>query len=96
MKNQLLYPNRRFGISATILIICAGLAYWELGFGLPNDGGFAWDEPIMLALYSLRQPWLDTFFLLVTHTGGYLIVIPVLAMFVYLWRRSERITAVFT
>jgi len=94
MKGLLLYPNRRFGIAAVILIICAGLLYWELGVGLSSQGGFAWDEPIMLALYSLRQPWLDQLFIAITHSGGILIVVPVLAMFVYLWRRSEKITAV--
>ena len=94
MKRALNYPNRRFGLVTIILIICAGLVYWELGYGLPDDGGFAWDEPIMLALYSLRQPWLDSFFLFVTRTGDILIVIPALAMSVYFWRCSERITAV--
>jgi undecaprenyl-diphosphatase len=85
---------RRFGISAVLLIICAGLVYWELGFGLLEDGGFAWDEPIMLALYSLRKPWLDSFFLFVTRSGEILIVVPVLAMILYLLRRGEWITAV--
>jgi undecaprenyl-diphosphatase len=93
VKDLLLYPTRQLGILAIIMIICAGLLYWELGFGLLNNGGFVWDEPILLALYSLRQPWLDAFFLFVSRSGDLVIVIPVLAMFVYLWRRSERITA---
>ena len=93
MKKLLLYPTRRFGITAAILIICAGLVYWELGFGLPENGGFVWDEPIMLGLYSLRQPWLDTFFLFVSRSGDFLIVIPAVAMLAYLGRRHEWITA---
>ncbi len=94
MKNLLLYPSRQFSAAALIMVICAGLVYWELGFGLLNDVGFAWDESIMLALYSLRQPWLNAFFLFITRSGDVLIVIPVLAILAYLWRRSERITAV--
>ena len=49
----------------------------------------------MLALHSLSRPWLDTLFLMITQTGGsILIVFPVLGMLIYLWRRSEKITAV--
>ena len=95
MKNLLLFPTRKFGILSTILIIGASLVYWGLGFGLYEDGGFVWDKPLMLVLHSLSRPWLDTLFLMITQTGGsILLVFPVLAMLIYLWRRSEKITAV--
>ncbi len=93
-QNPILYPLRRFGAAAAILIICAGLLYWELAVGVSSEQSFLWDEPIMLALHSLSQPWLDMTFYYITKTAEILMVIPVLAMFVYLWRRSERITAV--
>ncbi len=48
----------------------------------------------MLAVYSLSQPWLDTFFRFVTNTAAELVVLPVLAMVIYLWRRWERITPI--
>ncbi len=94
MEKSLLYPLRRFGAAAVILIICAALLYWELGVGLQLEGGFVWDKPIMLALYSLHQPWLDMMFYYITKTAELFIILPVLAMFIYLWRRSEKITAV--
>jgi len=95
MKKLLLSPIHSFGASATILTIGASLVYWGLGFGLYEDGGLGWDEPLMLAVHSLSQPWLDRLFLMITQTGGsILIVFPVLAMLIYLWRRSEKITAI--
>jgi len=94
MEKSVYYPLRKFGAAAVILILCAALLYWELGISLQSDGGFAWDEPIMLALHSLSGPWLDTIFYYITKTGDIFIIIPVLAMFIYLWRRSEKITAV--
>jgi len=94
MEKSLLYPIRKFGVLATIVILSAGLLYWNLAVGVFLERGFVWDEPIMLALHSLSQPWLDTLFLAVTQTADLLVAIPVLAMFIYLWRRSERITAV--
>ena len=78
----------------TILITCAILVYWLLGFGLYQDGWFAWDAPIMLALHSLSRPWLDTLFSAVTHTVQVWIALPIGAILVYLWRRKEKITAV--
>lgn len=88
----LVYPARRFG-PAAVVIICAALLYWELAIGVTRNEGFFIDEPLMLALHSLSQPWLDTFFKFVTRTGDLLVAIPVLAMVIYLWRRSERRTA---
>jgi membrane-associated phospholipid phosphatase len=93
VRNVLLFPTRTLGLSGTILIICAGIVYWELGFGLLEDGGFLWDERLLVALHSLSQPWLDRLFIAITHTGDILLVLPVLAMSIYLWRRSGKITA---
>jgi undecaprenyl-diphosphatase len=95
MNKLFLFPIQSFGPSATILIIGASLVYWGLGFGLYEDGGFVWDEPLMLTLHSLSRPWLDTLFLMITQTAGsILILLPVLGMLIYLGRRSEKITAV--
>ena len=87
------FPIRIFGVPATLLLIGAILVYWQLGFGLSENGGFAWDEPLMLDLHRLSRPWLSTLFYAITRTGDILIVFPVLAMVIYLWRRSEKITA---
>ena len=94
MNRLLTLPNRSFGVTAVFVLIVSALIYYGLGFGLVEDSGFAWDEQMMLALNEMRQPWLNNFFLFVTRTGDILIVIPVLAMLVYLWRRGEWITAV--
>ena len=88
MENSILYPIRKFGASAVVCMLCAGLLYWELAVGVYLEKGFVWDEALMLALHSLSQPWLDTFFMAFTRTGDILVVIPVTAMFIYLWRRS--------
>lgn len=93
MKNPFLYPTRRFGAASVFLILCAGLVYWELGEGVSSAEGFVWDEPLMLTLHSLSQPWLDNFFLAISHTADILLALPIVAMFIYLWRRSEKITA---
>jgi len=94
LNKSILYPIRRFGVAAAIIIICAVLVYWQLAAGVSLEKGFFIDEPIMLALHELSRPWLDSFFLFVTRTGDMLVAIPVLAMFIYLWRRSEKTTAV--
>jgi len=94
MKNALLYPVRKLGLPAILVLMFSGLVYWMLGFGLKEDGWFAWDLTIMLALHSWSQPVLDQLFLVITHTVQVLMVVPLLAMFIYLWRRSEKITAV--
>lgn len=93
MNRLISFPIRTFGIPATLLMISAILIYWGLGFGLHEEGGFAWDGPVMLALHSLSQPWLDSLFYAITRTGDVLTVVPVLAMVIYLWRRSEKVTA---
>jgi undecaprenyl-diphosphatase len=74
-------------------LISAAILYWELAVGVSSEQGFIWDAPIMLALHSLSQPWLDHLFYWITKTGDLLLFIPLLAMFFYLWRRSEKITA---
>jgi len=94
MKNALLYPVRKLGLPAVLLLLVSGLVYWLLGFGLKEDGWFAWDITLMLALHGLNQPWLDQLFLAITHTAQVFIVVPLLVMVIYLWRRSERITAI--
>jgi len=93
LKNALLYPVRKLGLPAILLLMFSGLVYWWLGFGLKEDGWFAWDLTIMLELHSFSQPWLDQLFLAITHTVQVFMVVPLLAMLVYLWRQSERITA---
>jgi undecaprenyl-diphosphatase len=93
MDRSLLYPLRGFGSAAAIIVICAALVYWELSVGVYLEEGFFIDQPIMLALHSLSRPWLDSFFLFITRTGDILLAIPVRAMVIYLWRRSERTTA---
>ena len=94
MEESVLYPVRKFGVAAAILLLCAAVLFWELAVGVHLQRGFVWDEPIMLALHRLGQPWLDALFMAITRTGDILVVLPIAAMFIYLWRRSEKITAV--
>lgn len=94
MDRSIYYPIRKFGVPAALLILCAGLLYWQLAVGVRLENGFSWDAPIMLSLHSLSQPWLDKFFYFVTETAAEWVVLPVLAMVFYLWRRSEKTTAV--
>ena len=94
MEISILYPIRKFGALAVVLMLCAGLLYWELAEGVYLEKGFVWDEKLMLALHSLSQLWLDTLFMAVTRTGDILVANPVLIIFIYLWRRTEKITAV--
>lgn len=93
MDRSIFYPLRKFGVTAVILIMSAALLYWHLAVGVSLEGGFVWDAPIMLAVHSLSQPWLDSFFLFVTSTAAEWVVLPALAMTLYLWRRSEKTTA---
>ncbi|MDX1417444.1 MAG: phosphatase PAP2 family protein [Candidatus Promineifilaceae bacterium] len=93
-KSTLLYPIRHLGAAAVIIIICAALLYWDLAVGVNLERGFAWDEPIMLALHNLSRPWLDHAFFFATESAALLAAIPVLIVFIYLWRRGDRITAV--
>jgi hypothetical protein len=88
MEKSLLYPIRKFGAVAAIFMLSAGIVFWELAVGVYSEKGFVWDESLMLALHSLSQPWLDTLFYAITRTGDILIVFPLAAMFIYLWRRS--------
>ena len=88
------YPIRKFGALAVIFMLSASLLYWELAEGVYLENGFVWDTSLMLALHSLSQPWLDTVFFGITRTGDILIVLPLATMLIYLWRRSEKITAV--
>ena len=75
-------------------MLSAGMLFWKLAEGVYLETGFVWDKPLMLAIHSLSQPWLDTVFFGFTRTGDILIVLPLAAMFIYLWRRSEKTTAV--
>jgi undecaprenyl-diphosphatase len=94
MEYSILYPIRKFGAAAAIFMLCAGILFWELAVGVNSEKVFVLDESLMLALHDLSQPWLDGLFYAITRTGDLLIVIPMSAMFIYLWRRSEKITAV--
>ena len=47
----------------------------------------------MQVLYNLRQPWPNASFLAISRTGDFLILLPVAAMCIYLWRRSEKMIA---
>jgi undecaprenyl-diphosphatase len=94
MDRSLLYPVRKFSIVSLILIMSAMIVYWQLAIGISLARGFAWDEPNMMAIHSARQPWLDRLFHFATTTAEEWAALPVLAMVIYLWRRSEKITAV--
>ncbi len=85
--------NVRHWIIAVLIILCAGILFWELAVGIQQEEGFAWDEDLMLSLHELNHPWLDNLFTAITHTAGPFILVPITVTFVYLWRRSEKIAA---
>jgi len=83
----------RHWIIAALIILCAGILFWELAVGIQLEEGFAWDVNLMLSLHEVSRPWLDTLFKAVTQTAGPIILLPITVTFVYLWRRSEKIAA---
>ena len=85
--------NIKRWIIAALIMLSAGILFWELAIGIQLEEGFAWDVELMLALESLHRPWLDTVFKAITHTAGPLILIPIVLTVVYLWRRSEKLAA---
>lgn len=76
-----------------IVPLTAVTLFLELAEDVWFREGFAWDAPIMLAIHSLSQPWLDTAFKLVTETAGPLVAIAVLITAVLLWRQRQWIMA---
>lgn len=75
---------------ALFLLLTAVLVFFELAEDIWLDGTMSWDTSLMLAVHSLSQPWLDTFFWLVTQTAGPLIVVPVMLAAVIFWRRGMK------
>ena len=80
-------------VAVALIMLSAGMLFWELAVGIQLEEGFAWDVDLMLALESLHRPWLDKLFRAITHTAGTLVVVPITITVIYLWRRSEKITA---
>jgi undecaprenyl-diphosphatase len=85
--------NIKRWIIAALIMLSAGILFWELAIGIQLEEGFAWDVELMLALESLHRPWLDTVFKAITHTAGPLILIPIALTVITLWRRSEKLAA---
>ena len=80
-------------VAVALIMLSAGMLFWELAVGIQLEEGFAWDVDLMLTLESLHRPWLDSLFKAITHTAGALVVVPITMTVIYLWRRSEKITA---
>ena len=80
-------------IVVALIMLSAGILFWELAVGIQLEEGFIWDVELMLAVNSLSRPWLDTLFKAITHTAGAFIVAPITLAVAYLWRRSEKIAA---
>ncbi|NLG51301.1 MAG: phosphatase PAP2 family protein [Chloroflexi bacterium] len=82
----------------------AALARWLVGLvvilgaatiflGVAGDvwlqEGFAWDEPILRAVYTWRRAWLNAIMLFLTASGGRLAIIPVAALSYVVWRQGR-------
>lgn len=70
--------------------VVAAAVFLALAGNVWLQQGFAWDEPIMLAVHSLGTPWLDTLMKAVTHAGsaGAALVTGIAA--IWLWRHRRR------
>jgi hypothetical protein len=78
--------NIKRWLIALLIMLSAGILFWELAIGIQLEEGFAWDVEMMLALERLHRPWLDTLFTAITHTAGPLILIPIALTVITLWR----------
>lgn len=84
-----------------ILLLLSGvlLPFWVFGRlaeeVLENDGGFSWDEPILLTIHRMEQPQLDTFAVYFTKFGVFWGVFPLsiaVAVFFFSKRYWYRLT----
>lgn len=80
-------------IAVIVVMLSAGILFWELAIGIQLEEGFVWDVDLMQALETLHRPWLDALFKAITRTAGPLILVPISITVVYLWRRSEKTAA---
>lgn len=67
--------------------------FLELGEDVWFRESFAWDIPLILKIHAYSQPWLNVLMRVTSETSGDYAVLGVVALAVWLWRRSHRIDA---
>ena len=76
------------------VLLIAAFVFIGLAEDVWLNEGFAWDAPLMLALHSIRQPWLDTFFIGITQTAGEWVIVPLGITAVILWLQQKKAVAI--
>lgn len=76
------------------ILLVASFVFVDLAEDVWLNEGFAWDAPLMLALHSTSQRWLDTFFIGVTQTAGKWVIVPLGVTAVTLWLQQKKPIAV--
>jgi len=71
------------------LLFAAVAIFLELAEDVWLNEGFTWDVTLMLDIHAPSRPWLDKLFLLITQTGGPLIVLPLVGTAVWFWRHGQ-------
>ena len=70
--------------------IIGSLVFLYLSFIVGSGSNLSWDAPLILAVHNLLScRFLDTFFLIITHSALYYVFIPITALMFYLWKQGE-------
>lgn len=82
----------RVWLPALVLLLGATAVFLDLAGDVWLQEGFAWDQPLMLAVHSLSAPWLDWTMLAITQLGTYGVALALLGVSWWLWRQGDRWT----
>lgn len=75
-------------------MIIAAAVFIRLYSLVASGGSLSFDESLLVALSKIRSTPLNIVVLGITHTATYVVVIPIVAIIVYLYRRGEKVLAV--
>lgn len=89
IRRDLLGFARPWPLVLLSLLALSAIIFWALAEDVWFRQGFAWDAPIAMAIYRLRQPWLDGAMGMITWTGGPGALLGTLATAIWLWRRRR-------
>ncbi len=72
-----------------IILVLAVYAFVDVAGDVWLQEGFEWDVPIMQIIHSFSTPALDNFFIFVTHTASPWLIIPFIAVCLWLWYQKQ-------
>lgn len=86
--------NENRPVFNSFLIIFLMLISLTLFVGLyclvDSGGSLSFDESAIILLHEIQSPLLNLLVLGITHTATYVVLCPIVAMIIYLWRRGEK------